>query len=73
MNKYAHLKPQSDDEKRKAIRRRFAGAAKMCFRKRPFDSEDHAKQRAAELTKQGVPMRHYQCPHCYRWHLASNA
>ena len=70
MNKYAELAP-SRSSKKQAIFNRVRGSASMCMRKTGFTTELAAINRAAEITREGTPMRHYHCPHCFTYHLTS--
>ena len=70
-NKYADL-TSSQTTKTKAILQKMRGAAKGCIRKNAYGTEEKAKAAVVSMTaKYGKPMRHYHCPHCLLWHLAS--
>lgn len=43
----------------------------MCLRKTTFWTEVSALFTAKDITEKGKPMRAYQCPNCYQWHLSS--
>lgn len=66
MNKYKEQSKASVG----TIFKRVAGSATMCLRKTSFATEAAADKRAKEITEEGVAMRFYKCPHCYKFHLS---
>lgn len=71
MNKYADLAP-SQNEKKRAIMAKMYGAAKGCIRKVAYESKKDADKAVIKMTaRHGKQMKHYLCPHCHLWHLAT--
>lgn len=50
---------------------RVCGSARMCLSKRTYNDEEEATAAiAAVAAAKGWPMRAYECPHCFKWHLS---